>query len=39
MEKYTYEQLLDIIAKLRGENGCPWDKAQTHESMIKCLRD
>ena len=39
MENYTYEQLLDIIAKLRGENGCPWDKAQTHESMIKCLRD
>ncbi len=39
MEKYTYEQLLDIIAKLRGENGCPWDRAQTHESMIKCLRD
>ena len=39
MEKYTYEQLLDIIAKLRGENGCPWDKAQTQESMIKCLRD
>ena len=39
MEKYTYEQLLEIIATLRGENGCPWDKAQTHESMIKCLRD
>ena len=39
MEKYTYEQLLEIIAILRGENGCPWDKAQTHESMIKCLRD
>ncbi len=39
MEKYTYEQLLEIIAALRGENGCPWDKAQTHESMIKCLRN
>ena len=39
MEKYTYEQLLEIIATLRGEHGCPWDKAQTHESMIKCLRD
>lgn len=39
MEKYTYEQLLNIIAELRGEHGCPWDKAQTHESMIKCLRD
>ena len=39
MEKYTYEQLLDVIAALRGENGCPWDLAQTHESMIPCLRD
>lgn len=39
MEKYTYEQLLGIIAELRGEHGCPWDKAQTHESMIPCLRD
>jgi len=40
MEKnYTYEELLDIIAELRSEHGCPWDKAQTHESMIKCLRE
>ena len=36
---YNYNELLDIIAKLRGGHGCPWDKAQTHESMIKCLRD
>ncbi len=39
MEKYTYEQLLNIIAELRSEHGCPWDKAQTHESMMKCLRE
>ena len=39
MEKYTYEQLLSIIAELRSDHGCPWDRAQTHESMIKCLRD
>lgn len=39
MEKYTYEQLLHIIAELRSDHGCPWDRAQTHESMIKCLRD
>ncbi|MDE6959821.1 MAG: MazG family protein [Lachnospiraceae bacterium] len=36
---YTYTQLLDIIAQLRSEHGCPWDRAQTHESMIPCLRD
>ena len=39
VEKYTYEQLLDIIAELRSDHGCPWDRAQTHESMIPCLRD
>ena len=39
MKKYTYEQLVDIIAELRSDHGCPWDRAQTHESMIKCLYD
>ena len=37
--QYTYEELLDIVAELRSEHGCPWDRAQTHESMISCLRD
>lgn len=36
---YTYTELLDIIAELRSDHGCPWDRAQTHESMIPCLRD
>lgn len=27
------EKLVDIIAVLRGENGCPWDKEQTHKSL------
>lgn len=40
MEKrYTYEELLKIVAELRSEHGCPWDKEQTHESLIKCLRE
>lgn len=30
---YTFEDLLDIIYLLRGENGCPWDRKQTHESV------
>ena len=33
-QKYTYEDLLNIIARLRGENGCAWDKEQTHESLV-----
>ena len=39
MEKYTYEQLLNIIAELRSDHGCPWDRAQTNESMIPCFYD
>lgn len=38
-ESYTFEELKEIIAVLRSENGCPWDRAQTHESMRKCLQD
>ena len=36
---YSYEELLNVIAQLRSEYGCPWDKAQTHESLIPCLRN
>ncbi len=32
-EKYTFKDLLDIVEKLRGENGCPWDREQTHDSI------
>ena len=32
-KKYTFEELLEIVEKLRGENGCPWDREQTHESI------
>ncbi len=28
-----FEQLVQVMAALRGPNGCPWDKAQTHESI------
>ena len=27
------EKLKEIVQKLRSENGCPWDKVQTHESL------
>ena len=36
---YSYEELLNVIAQLRSEHGCPWDKAQTHESLIPYLRN
>ena len=28
-----FSKLLKIMAQLRGENGCEWDKKQTHESL------
>lgn len=35
----SFKQLIDIVAKLRGENGCPWDQKQTLESMVKHLAE
>ena len=32
-KRFTFEELLAIVATLRSEHGCPWDKAQTHESI------
>lgn len=29
----NFEKLVDIIAKLRGPDGCPWDKQQDHKSL------
>ena len=31
--KYTFDELVKIIEKLRSPNGCPWDREQTHESI------
>lgn len=33
----NFSKLREIIAVLRGPNGCPWDKEQTHESLKKYL--
>ena len=32
-----FDVLREIIAELRGPNGCPWDKKQTHQSLKKYL--
>jgi tetrapyrrole methylase family protein/MazG family protein len=36
-EKYTVEDLLKIMAKLRSPSGCPWDREQTENSLKKYL--
>lgn len=28
-----FDRFVEIVAALRGPNGCPWDKKQTHESL------
>jgi len=33
----NFETLCEIVAKLRGPGGCPWDREQTHESLLPAL--
>ena len=35
--QYGFEDLLEIIRLLRSEDGCPWDKTQTHQSIRRGL--
>ena len=37
MSKELFEELVDVIATLRSENGCPWDREQTHETLKSTL--
>ena len=32
-----FAKLCDIVAKLRGPGGCPWDREQTNESLLPSL--
>ncbi len=34
-DRYTVDDLRLIVKALRGENGCPWDKVQTHATLRK----
>lgn len=34
-EKYTVEDLVEIVRLLRSPEGCPWDREQTHSSIKK----
>jgi len=33
----NFRQLCEIVAKLRAPGGCPWDREQTHESLLPAL--
>src|SRR6476620_4709016 len=32
-----FRRLCEIVAKLRAPGGCPWDREQTHESLLPAL--
>ena len=36
-ERYNGEDLRQVVEILRGEDGCPWDKVQTHASIRREL--
>lgn len=35
--KTSIDQFTETIARLRGPDGCPWDKEQTHRSLARYL--
>lgn len=38
-KNYSYKDLVALMARLRGPGGCPWDRKQTHKSLLKYLRE
>lgn len=38
-EPSTFESLVAVMKTLRSSNGCPWDREQTHQSLIKYLKE
>lgn len=38
-EKYSFEDFVKIIERLRAKDGCPWDREQTHDSLRPCMME
>ena len=38
-KSHDINELLEIVEVLRSTNGCEWDRAQTHQTLKKCLVD
>ena len=36
-KKLNFLRLIKIMKRLLGPNGCPWDKKQTHRTLVKYL--
>jgi len=37
--KARFPDLVRLMARLRAPGGCPWDREQTHKSLLKYLRE
>lgn len=37
LERYDFEHLNEIMRILCAPGGCPWDRAQTHQSLRTCI--
>lgn len=37
MKHSEFEELVSIMRRLRSENGCPWDRAQSHQTLRQYL--
>lgn len=36
---HPFQELIEVLARLRGPGGCPWDQEQTHESLARYLEE
>ena len=34
-----FDEFKEVIDRLRGEDGCPWDRQQTYETLKPCMID
>ena len=37
LSRFSYQDLLEVMHRLRRPGGCPWDREQTHESLKKTM--
>src|SRR5919204_245285 len=37
MSKTTFQDLVDLMARLRAPDGCPWDREQTYATLAPML--
>lgn len=38
-EHMTMDEFREIVRRLRAEDGCPWDRKQTHQSLRSCMME